>query len=75
MQIINAGRRRKKRDTRMFQLPSMSYLEGNFFLHTHNFFDNLNFPALFLQVPPAVGVVAVDVANVLVGEVGVEIVI
>ena len=39
------------------------------------FFDNLNFPALFLQVPPAVGVVAVDVANALVGVGAVETVI
>ena len=33
MQIINAGRKRKKRDTRMFQLPNQygSYFGGNHF--------------------------------------------
>ena len=38
MQIINAGRKRKKRDTRMFQLPNQygSYFGGNHFFLLHD---------------------------------------
>ena len=47
MQIINAGRKRKKRDTRMFQLPNQygSYFGGN-----HFFFSSYSYSYFILRL-------------------------